>query len=152
VSHEGEERDFDELSFPEEELAPLGGSGETLDFGGPEESPEGLLEPAEVAEEGAVAAAGFGAAAMEAETAGEPEEAPEEDESEEETRKGPGLFDKLTRTSPYVVLLGIAALAMIIATLCMVFEWGRYDFRTRPTQTGMAPAAQSAPPSTTATA
>ena len=84
----------------------------------------------------------------------EEEEEPgeEEKEEEEEEEETPGLFARLTKTSPYVVLLGISVLAMLIAIFCLWMEFRRYDYEWKPPQVGAVPAVQSGPPSTTATA
>ena len=84
-----------------------------------------------------------------AEPAAVEEKAEEEPEEEE---KEPGFIEKLTKTSPYVVLLGISAAAIMIAIVYLFLELREYDFQVKPTQAGMAPAVQSGPPSTTATA
>jgi len=100
-------------------------------------------ETPELAEEGGLADLGVG------EPASVEEEAEEEPEEEE---KEPSFFEKLTQTSPYVVLLGISAAAIMIAILYLFLELREYGFQVKPTQAGTAPAVQSGPPSTTATA
>jgi hypothetical protein len=143
-------------------------SDETLQFDEPGALPElepseDLLEPGdETVEMGAAdepiqpAEEGFaedadGLAPVEVKTE-EEEEEPEEEEEEEEEEKSPGLLARLTKTSPYVVLLGIAMVAMIIALFCLWMELNRYSYELKPPQVGAVPAVQSAPPSTTATA
>lgn len=100
-------------------------------------------EPIQPAEEG-FAADAEGLAPVEVKT--------EEEEEPEEEEKSPGLLTRLSKTSPYVVLLGIAAVAIIIGILCLWMEFRRYHYEWKPPQVGAVPAVQSDPPSTTATA
>ncbi len=166
---EGEEREFDELDLPAEDSAlpdpadetiEFEGGGEMLELGddvlesaeiGPES--EAPVEPVEPDEGGAFADMEMAAPADEfaAETAGEFAAEPEEEEPEEEVEKRPGLLQRLTETSPYVVLLGISFLAILIGIFCWFMELKSYDFQIKPAQTSMAPAVESGPPSTTAT-
>jgi hypothetical protein len=157
---EGEDREFDELDLPAEDLGEPTPEDETLDFdaagevpepvgetGAPAEGPEaeGLGEPVGPAESDALE--DFGMPADE----GFPAEAPEE-ELEEEAEGGPGFLEKLAAASPYVVLLGISLAAVLIGILCLFLELKDYGFETKPAQARIAPAVQSGPPSTTATA
>ncbi len=132
---EGEPPEFDDLDLgelggdqPEEplpldELGALPGlepteamlqpGGETVETG----EADALIQPID---EGA-AADMAGLAPVEV----KPEE--EEEPEEEEKEKGPSLLARLTKTSPYVVLLGIATVAMVIAVLCLLGEYLRYQ-------------------------
>jgi len=51
-----------------------------------------------------------------------------------------------------VVLLGISVVAMLIAILCLLLEWQRYDYQRKPPQVGAVTVFQSGPPSTTSAA
>jgi len=64
--------------------------------------------------------------------------------------KGPGFLEKLTSTSPYVVLLGISLLAIVIGILCLLMEWKRYGGQIKPTQAQAAPSVQFSPLTSTA--
>ena len=159
---EGEDREFDELDLPAEDPTLPEPADETLEFGGAGEvlepaddllepaegglDSEAPVEPLEPAESDALADMGMAAPADEfaAEAA--------EEELEEEVEERPGFFQKVTKTSPYVVLLGISVVAILIGIFCWFMELKSYDFQMKPAQTSMAPAVQSGPPSTTATA
>lgn len=159
---EGEDREFDELDLPAEDSTLPEPADETLEFGGAGEVLEpgdDVLEPAEggpdseapveplaPAESDAFADMGMAAPADEytAEAA--------EEELEEEVEKRPGFLQKVTKASPYVVLLGISLAAILIGIFCWFMELRSYDFQMKPAQTSMAPAVQSGPPSTTTTA
>lgn len=166
---DGEEHEFDELDLPAEDSIPSDPADETIEFQGPGEMPElgdDVLDtgetrpdseaPVESLEpEGGEPLADLGTAAPSDEfAAGADEEVAveaDEDELEEEVEKGPGVLAGLTKTSPYVVLLGISVVAILIGILCWFMELKSYGFQIKPAQTSMAPASQSDPPGTTAT-
>jgi len=142
---EGEDREFDELDLPAEDSTLPEPADETLELGGAGEVPEpgdDVLEPAE-----SDAFADMEMAAPADEFAAEAAE----EELEEEAVKQPGFLQKVTKASPYVVLLGISLLAILIGIFCWFMELKSYDFQMKPAQTSMAPAVQSGPPSTTTT-
>ena len=152
---DGENADFDEFHLPAANTNP---PDETLEFeaaGQLLEPVDDLLQPAEESpgsemlqpEEGALFAGVGLAGAGEVEAEEESEERPPD-----KKKKKPGFLAKLTTTSPYVVLLGISVVAILIGILCLLLELGRYEGQIKPTQTGMRPAVQSGPPSTTAAA
>jgi len=157
---EGEEREFDELDLPAEDSTLPDPADETTEFEGAGEMLElgdDVLEPAEIGPESEApvepleadegdAFADMDMAAPADEFAAEPAE----EEPEEEVEKRPGFLQKLTETSPYVVLLGISFLAILIGIFCWFMELKSYDYQIKPAQTSMAPAVESGPPSTTA--
>jgi len=165
---EGEEREFDELDLPAEDSALPDPADETIEFEGAGEMLElgdDVPEPAEIGPESEApveplepdegdAFADMEMAAPADESAAEPadESAAEsaEEEPEEEAEKRPGLLQKLTETSPYVVLLGISLVAILIGIFCWFMELKSYDHQIKPAQTSMAPAVESGPPSTKA--
>jgi len=124
------------------ELAP----GEPLPaeplLGGPAEGLPGEMPPAESAP--AAEAGGAPQPAVEEETAIPEEQAfgfmaetpkaeeehPEEEEEEEEEEKE-SFLEKISKVSPYTVMLGIAVAALLIAILCLLGEWSRYEFKTK---------------------
>ena len=99
----------------------------------------GIEAPAEADEAGigaaeAAAAAGITAGLLGIGATGEAAESAATDEVEEEKpkkEKGPSIFARLAEASPYTVMLGAAVLALLIASLCMLAEWMRYDFDTK---------------------
>ncbi len=130
---EGEHPDFDDLDLPADNVPP------------PDD------EVAQPADDFGPVGEGADLESVESEEA-EVEETPREEELEEE-EKGPGLLARLATASPYVVLLGIALLAILISMFCLWMELRRYDYETRPTtQAARTPAAQSGPANTTAAA
>lgn len=52
----------------------------------------------------------------------------EEPPPEEPVEKGPGLLDKLAQSNPYTVMLVVSAVALFVAILCLLLEWGAYGF------------------------
>lgn len=62
------------------------------------------------------------------------EEAPaaQEEEKEEEEEARPSFWERLTQTSPYVVMLGLSLLALMIGTVILVIELARYNFELKP--------------------
>ena len=137
---EGDKPDFDDLDLPGDEM--LEPADEVL-------GAEAAEEAAGPAEEGGLEEFG---PAVSAEPLSELEEPPEEEAEEEPKEKKPSLLARLATTSPYVVLLGISLVAILICIFCLLLEWKRYDFQTKPTQAGIAPAVQAGPADTTATA
>ena len=158
---EGEEREFDELDLPAEDSALPDPADETTEFEGAGEMLElgdDVLEPAEIGPESEASVEPLepdeGDDFADMETAAPADEfAAEtaEEEPEEEVEKRPGLLQKLTETSPYVVLLGISLVAILIGIFCWFMELKSYDYQIKPAQTSMAPAVESEPPSTKAT-
>ena len=175
---EGEEREFDELDLPAEdstfpeptdEILELGGADEVLEPGDDMLEPgDDMLEPGDDMLEPVEGGLDSEAPAELAE-AGEPVESDDfadlgmgpvdeaaaeeaEEELEEEVEKRPGLFQKIAKTSPYVVLLGLSVLAILIGIFCWFMELQSYEFQMKPTQASRAPAVESAPPGTTTTA
>jgi hypothetical protein len=65
-----------------------------------------------------------------AETPKTEEEHPEEEEALEEEEKE-GFLERISKVSPYTVMLGIALAALLIAILCLLGEWSRYDYKTK---------------------
>jgi len=138
---------FDDLNFPELE-PPAGGPapsesapgepalGEPAD-GQPVEAP-----PAESSLPAEASGAPQAAAEVEtklpeeqefgftAETPKTEEEQPEEQEALEEEEKE-SFLEKISKVSPYTVMLGIALTALLIAILCLLGEWSRYDYKTK---------------------
>ena len=165
---EGEDREFDELDLPAEDQTLPEPADETLEFGGAgdvlepgddvlepaeggldSEAPydsHGEVEPLEPAERDALA--DMELPAPDDEFAAEEAE----EELEEEAEERPGFFQKVTKASPYVVLLGISLVAILIGIFCWFMELKSYDFQMKPAQTSMAPAVESGPPGTTTTA
>jgi hypothetical protein len=145
---EGNRPEFDDLDLPSDETLP---SGDEASASGSEDETMGL-DPGALGD--APAGGGFDdlpeAPAAESEPGAEPDE-PKKKRKEKVAKEGPGLLGGLTTTSPYVVMLGISLVALLIAILCLVAEWGRYDYQRKPSQGVPAPAAQQAS-STTATA
>ena len=43
-----------------------------------------------------------------------------------------GLFSNVLQANPYTVMLAISVLAIGIALLCLIFEWGSYGFNRKP--------------------
>jgi uncharacterized membrane protein YdbT with pleckstrin-like domain len=61
------------------------------------------------------------------------EEAPAAEEvKEEEEEARPSFWERLTQTSPYVVMLGLSLLALMIGTVILVIELARYNFELKP--------------------
>lgn len=58
------------------------------------------------------------------------EESKEEEEEDEEEKEA--FLEKLAKTSPYTVMLGVALLAIVVAVLCLFMELKLYDFETKP--------------------
>jgi hypothetical protein len=117
---EGPSDSFANLDLPEMGLEPLGAetAEEAAEIEEITEAPEELEEIAEVPEEEAEELAAEGAA----------EEAPKK-------ARRPlfgALSARLASLDVYTVALGIAALAITIATVCMILELGRYGFEIRP--------------------
>lgn len=64
--------------------------------------------------------------------------------------KGPGFLEKLTSTSPYVVMLGVSLLAIVIGILCLLMELKRYGGQIKPTQARAVTSVQFSPLTSTA--
>ena len=162
---EGENPEFDDLDLGE---LGAGQPDETLQFDQPGALPE--LEPSEdpllagetmdqgetgelvqPAEQEVADLDGLAPVEVKTDEEEPPGEEPPEEE-EEEKEKGPGLLARLTKTSPYVVLLGISLVAILIGILCLWLELRSYDSQIKPPQVGAATVVHSGPPGTTATA
>jgi hypothetical protein len=79
----------------------------------------------------------------------------EEEKVEEEEEEKEGFFRRLaSNTDPYTVMLAMALAAVIIGALCLLAEWGRYDYTTkvRSIKPQAAAAGQSGLPRTAAAA
>jgi hypothetical protein len=137
---EGDKPDFDDLDLSGEEM---------LEPADEVPGAEAAEEVTESIEEGGLEELG---PAISAEPISGLEEPPEEEAEEEPKEKKPGLFARLAKASPYVVLLGISLAAILICIFCLLMEWKRYDFQTKPTQARTAPAVQSGAANTSATA
>jgi hypothetical protein len=133
---EGDKPDFDDLDLSGEEM---------LEPTGEVPGAEAAEEVAEPIEEGGLEELGPAEPISGLE---EPLEEPEEEPKEEK----PGLLARLVKTSPYVVLLGLSLAAILICILCALIELSRYDFQSKPTEAGMAPAVQSGAADTSALA
>jgi hypothetical protein len=152
---DGENPEFDDSELedlgvdPSEEVLPSDEPGSLPEL----EPTEGMPEPGdETMETGAAEEPGEEALQADADALA-PVEVPAEEEplpEEEEGEKGPGLLARLTKTTPYVVLLGISLLAILIGILCLWLELRRYDSQIKPPQVGAAPVVQSGPANTTA--
>ena len=119
--------------------------GEPLDFG--ELGMLGDLPGGPATAEGAAAPEGGVAPLV---------EPSDEEEEEQEAEEKPSLLERLGKTSPYTVMLGLTLLAIVIAVVLLAIEWSTYNWDTGAKEfkgTAMAaPAAQSAPASTSAAA
>lgn len=58
--------------------------------------------------------------------------APAEEAAEEEKPRRPGIFARLTQTSPYVVMLLLSLVALIVGTVMLGVELWRYQFEIKP--------------------
>jgi hypothetical protein len=61
-------------------------------------------------------------------------------EAEEPAEKKPGFLAKLAEANPYTVILAASLVALLIGILCLLLEWGSYNFDTKAKELG-----QSAP-------
>jgi hypothetical protein len=134
----------------------------TAEAGPAEPGPEeGISAPTEATEGLAAGLAGIGA--------DQAAEAPEEDgkkakgkrkkekkEKKEKPSDGEGLLQRLAKANPYVVMLGLALLALALAVIFLIVELNRYGYDIKAHEVNqrsvMAPAAQSAPETITAAA
>jgi hypothetical protein len=174
-SPEGEKH-TDKLNMPETDFAAIepAEAAETLDFDAhaepaafiptePEEETGG--EPANIAAEPAAESAeSFADIAAESPLSGDlftmpageerPAEEADEFEAEEKESKFAVLLQSLKDASPYTVLLGLALTCLVIGALCLLMEWKAYDYEIKPklNKPAAAPAAQSGPAITRATA
>jgi hypothetical protein len=70
-------------------------------------------------------------------------------EQEAPREKGPGLVARLSESNPYTVMLVVSAVALAIAILCLLLEWGSFGFDTK-AKSASGSAAVSAPANPTA--
>ncbi len=61
--------------------------------------------------------------------------AAEDDDTDEPAPKRDGLGSKLVLASPFTVMLAISLLAIVVALLCLIREWGTYDYQRKPPKT-----------------
>lgn len=146
--------DLEPPSAPPDELMPT----EIFGAESPETPADTGGEPAAFSDDAGLLAAGLAATvageaaqpAIEAPKKGKKAKAPKQKkEKKQKESTGEGLFARLQKTSPYIVLLGLSLLALLIAVLCLVIELSRYNFDLKAEEarqrSAMAPAAHSAP-------
>lgn len=59
----------------------------------------------------------------------------EDDDTDEPAPKKDGLGSKLALASPFTVMLAISLLAIGVALLCLMLEWGTYKYQRKPPKT-----------------
>jgi hypothetical protein len=133
---------FDDLNFPEMEPGAGGPAPAEPAPGQPADVLPGEAPPAEPSLPAEAGGAPQAAAEEESKFPEEQEfgftpetpkteaERPEEEEALDEEQKE-GFLEKISKVSPYTVMLGIALAALLIAILCLLGEWSRYDYKTK---------------------
>lgn len=53
--------------------------------------------------------------------------------------KSPGLMARLAQANPYTVMLFVSLIALLIGILCLLLEWGAYNFEIKPTAGFLGP-------------
>ncbi len=63
----------------------------------------------------------------------------DDDDLDKPVVKTDGLGTKVMRASPYAVMLAISVVAIGVALLCLILEWGTYGYQRKPKNLTMSP-------------